>query len=203
MRDRIDTQDNEIGKKISQIITPMKEGASTSKTKILEAINFQLEKGCHSIVESLAKKGQLECLTKAELKAVFYSYEFIEIIIDNAVSLKDIDKLDFFFFKSSFFDYLINFCLKILTHKLLSQLKEKVVENELVPRIIFSYYEVHSKRRYYEYFDVCRRFVKDNPSSPEVWNALGNYLSKIGASTQALIAFDFATRLEKQSQTEF
>ncbi len=70
----------------------------------------------------------------------------------------------------------------------------------------FSYFlesltETYFKRNnfYYEYFDVCRRIVKDNPDSPEAWKGLGKYLSKIGAHQQSLKAYDFATRLERQT----
>ena len=191
--------DTGFGKNISQIVQFLKEGASPEKKKILEEISSRLESMSSSDIEYFENKGYLKSLSKVELKAVFRSNEFVEKIIDNAVDLKKIEKIDFIFFKFEFYDFLIDLCSKILTNKSLSQLKEKLVENELVPRIIFSYVGPNFKRCYYEYFDVCRRIVKDNPDSPEVWNDLGNYLAKIGAYKQSLKAYDFATRLERQT----
>ena len=192
--------ENGFGKNISQIIQFLKEGASPEKKKILEEIRSRLESMSSSNIEYLANRGYLESLSKAELKVVFRSNEFIENIVDNAVNLSEIEKFDFIFFKFEFYDFLTHLCSKILTHKNLGQLKEKLVENELVPRIIFSYVDPYNfKRCCYEYFDVCRRIVKDNPDSAEVWKGLGNYLAKIGAYNQSLKAYDFATSLERQT----
>jgi len=116
-------------------------------------------------------------------------------MIDYAIIPYNLEVYDYFFLKLGLYDYLVDLCIRILTDRNLNHIRQKFIDNDLIPMIVYSIKIVLEN---FQVFRVCKIVLENNPASSELWNNLGLYLSQMGLHKYALKTFDFSTRLEKK-----